>query len=106
LAAIRGPKGARGDKGARGERGYAGSGGAAGATGPKGDPGASPEPKSSIITRDGDGKILSVTLEGEPTWSLSRDVDGAVASIEDPETRVTVSRDGDGNVSGTVVEEL
>jgi hypothetical protein len=47
----------------------------------------------------------SLTAEGKPAWTISRNPDGSVASLSNGTTDVAVNRAGDGSVSGTTVTE-
>jgi hypothetical protein len=85
-----------------------GGGGMRGAVGPKGDPGldaGESVPKSASLTRDPNGSVQSVTVEGEAAWVISRNPDGSVAGLTNGTHDVAVDRDEDGAVSGTTVTE-
>ena len=108
LASLRGPRGERGPrgyKGERGPRGYQGAGGGEGKQGPPGPAGqdADTTPKSTSLTRDGNGAVQSVSVAGGSTWTITRNPDGSVAGISDGSTDVAVDRDVDGAVEGTTV---
>jgi hypothetical protein len=86
-----------------------GGGGMRGAVGPKGDPGApggASVPKSVSLTRDANGRIASVTAEGEPTWVVSRNPDRSIAGLTNTVYQVDVDRDEDGAVEGVTATEL
>ncbi|GAF72262.1 unnamed protein product, partial [marine sediment metagenome] len=61
------------------------------------------EPKSAVLTRDGNGSVETVTVEGENTWTLSRNPNGSVASLTDTVYNVAVDRDVEGVVTGVTV---
>jgi hypothetical protein len=110
----RGPQGEpgpKGDKGQRGARGPRGSDGVSviGGTGPQGPPGPQgepPTPASATLTRNPDGSVASVSVEGGTTYTVARNPDGSVAAIDNPQRNVTVDRDGEGTVTGVTVTEL
>jgi len=94
----------KGKKGERGKTGYPGEPGPAGRQGPPGEP-ASSDPQSATLTRDANGSVASVTVEGESAWVISRNPDGRVASLTNGIHDVAVDRAADGSVSGTSVTE-
>jgi len=102
LRGEKGPKGDKGDPGSQGPRGYPGAG-AVGPAGPPGADGGASVPKSATLTRDGNGSVQSVTVEGENTWTISRNPSGSVASLTDTVYSVAVDRDGDEIVTGITV---
>ena len=101
LEAIRGP---RGRKGAKGDRGPAGAGGQ-GPRGLQGPPGEAPSPVSLSLTRDESGAVATITPEGKPTQTITRNADGSVTSIVSPERTVRFLRDAEGSLTGTEVTE-
>jgi YD repeat-containing protein len=105
LRGPRGPRGFKGERGSQGPRGNPGVGGGAGPAGPQGPAGQSPVPVSTSLTRDANGRVASVALEGGATWSVTRNANGSVASLSDSSTTVDVDRDAGGVVSGTTVTE-
>jgi hypothetical protein len=68
-----------------------------------GDSGHIHEPKSATLTRDVNGAVETVTVEGEATWTLSRNPNESVASLTDGTYNVAVDRDGNGIVTGVTV---
>jgi hypothetical protein len=85
-----------------------GGGGMRGAPGPAGPPGTSHEhvPRSATLTRDENGSVASVTVEGESAWTITRNPDGSVASLTNGDHNVAVDRDEDGAVEGVTATEL
>ena len=65
--------------------------------------GHSHAPKSATLTRDISGSVETVTVEGENTWTLSRNPNGSVASLTDTVYNVAVDRDVEGVVTGVTV---
>jgi hypothetical protein len=57
------------------------------------------------LSRDANGAVQSVAVEGGATWTISRNADGSVASLSDASTTVDVDRDEAGTVTGTTVSE-
>jgi hypothetical protein len=105
----RGPGGFKGDKGEEGERGlqgWSGGGGGRGPAGPPGPPGGSGVPQSATLTRDSNGAVQSVTVEGESAWVIDRNPDGSVAGLSNAVHDVAVDRDEDDVVEGITVTEL
>jgi hypothetical protein len=88
--------------------GGGGGTGPAGPPGPEGPPGTSHEhvPKSAVLTRDSNGSVESVTVEGQSTWTISRNPDGSVAGLTDGTHDVAVDRDPAGIVTGVTATEL
>ena len=80
--------------------------GPAGREGPAGPAGGASVPRSATLTRDANGSVASVTVEGEDTWTISRNADLSVASLTDTVHLVEVDRDGDGVVTGVTATEL
>ena len=99
-----GAKGAKGERGSQGPRGYSG-GGSMGPPGPPGPAGSS-TPQSTSLSRDANGRVQSVAVEGQSAWVISRNPDGSVAGISDGSTDVDVDRDEAGIVTGTTVTDL
>lgn len=64
---------------------------------------AAAAPKSATLTRDGNGAVETVTVEGEATWTLSRNPDESVSSLDNGTYNVAVDRDGNGAVTGITV---
>jgi hypothetical protein len=58
------------------------------------------------LSRDANGAVQSVTVEGEAAWVITRNEDGSVASLSNGTTDVAVDRDADGIVEGTTVTDL
>jgi hypothetical protein len=85
--------------------GTGGGSGPPGPVGPPGAPGGASVPKSVSLTRDANGRIASVTAEGDPTWVVSRNTDQSIAGLTNTVYQVDVDRDEDGRVSGTTVSE-
>ena len=54
-----------------------------GREGPAGPAGGESVPRSATLTRDANGSVASVTVEGEDTWTISRNADLSVASLTD-----------------------
>jgi hypothetical protein len=84
-------------------------GGGRGAPGPAGPPGADggeSVPQSATLTRDENGAVASVTVEGESAWVVSRNPDGSVASLTNGDHDVAVDRDEAGIVTGVTATEL
>lgn len=104
----RGEKGEKGQRGARGPRGYDGVSviGPKGPPGPQGEPGTAPVPASATLTRNPDGSVASVSVEGGSVYTVARNPDGSVAAIDNPERNVSVDRDPEGVVTGITVQEL
>ena len=109
LEGERGPQGPRGPAGPAGMglRGPAGPQGEIGPSGPQGPAGpaggeAGP-PQSASLTRDGGGAVQTVTVGTDPTWTITRNPDGSVASLFNTNYTVAVNRDGDGAVTGVTV---
>jgi hypothetical protein len=96
----------KGKKGQRGKIGYPGEPGPAGREGPAGPAGGESVPRSATLTRDANGSVETVTVEGEDTWTISRNADLSVASLTDTVHLVEVDRDGDGIVTGVTATEL
>jgi hypothetical protein len=86
--------------------GGGGSPGPAGPPGPQGIPGAASIPRSATLTRDSNGSVETVTVEGENTWTISRNPNSSVASLTDTVYLVEVDRDGSGIVTGVTASEL
>jgi hypothetical protein len=64
------------------------------------------ENEGGTITRDGDGKVETIEVEGQrnnKTITITRDGNGKVASTNDGTRTITITRDGDDKVSGWVV---
>ena len=103
-----GPKGEKGTRGPKGPRGYDGVSvvGPKGPPGPQGEPGTAPVPASATLTRNPDGSVASVSVEGGSTYTVARNPNGSVAAIDNPQRNVTVDRDGEGVVTGVTVTEL
>jgi hypothetical protein len=95
-------------KGLQGIQGFPGYPGGGGARGPAGPPGPSHEhvPQSATLTRDGNGAVQSVTVEGESAWVISRNPDGSVASLTNGDHDVAVDRDEDDAIEGVTSTEL
>lgn len=64
------------------------------------------DPKDATITRDGNNRILTVTASGEATWTISRNANQRVSSINNGIYNVTVNRDGNGRVTGVTSVKL
>ena len=96
----------KGKQGQRGKIGYPGEPGPRGREGPAGPAGGESVPRSATLTRDANGSVASVTVEGEDTWTISRNVDLSVASLTDTVHLVEVDRDVDGIVTGVTATEL
>jgi len=90
-------------KGKEGKKGRMGAGGSDGPRGAPGPPGEAPAPVSTALTRDAEDRVATITPEGRPTWTISRNPDGSVASITDGETDVAVDRDAEDRVEGITV---
>jgi hypothetical protein len=96
-------------KGRRGKVGYPGepgSTGAQGAAGPEGPPGDDSVPQSAELTRDSDGRVETVTVAAEPTWTIVRGPDGRVQSLTNTVHDVEVNRTPAGVVTGITATEL
>jgi hypothetical protein len=94
-------------KGKRGPTGYPGAPGSAGIRGPVGADGGDSAPRSATLTRDSNGRVLSVSVEGAPApWVISRNPSGSVASMTDTIHSVEVDRDEDEIVTGVTATEL
>jgi len=63
-------------------------------------------PKSATLTRDTNGAVATVTVEGEDTWTLTRNLDGSVSGLSDTNYSVEVNRDGNGIVTGVTATQL
>jgi hypothetical protein len=63
-------------------------------------------PQSATLTRDSNGSVETVTVEGENTWTISRNPNSSVASLTDTVYLVEVDRDGSGIVTGVTATEL
>lgn len=64
------------------------------------------DPKTAVITRDGNDRVLTVAAVGEATWTISRNVEQRVSSLNNGIYNVTVSRDGNGRVTGVTSVKL
>jgi YD repeat-containing protein len=58
------------------------------------------------LTRDTNGNVTTATVEGEATWTFSRDANGRVTGLTNGVKNVVVNRDGSGAVAGTSVTDL
>jgi hypothetical protein len=87
---------------------FMGGAGSRGAPGPAGPPGTSHEhvPQSATLTRDVNGDVETVTVEGKAAWVITRDAGGRIASLSDGAYDVAVDRDEDGAVEGVTSTEL
>jgi hypothetical protein len=103
-----GEDGEPGEEGEQGPRGWPGGGGsgAVGPAGPPGPPGDSSVPQSASLTRDSNGRVQSVTVEGESPWVIDRNANGTVAGLSNSAHDVAVDRDEDDVVEGITVTEL
>jgi hypothetical protein len=63
-------------------------------------------PQSATLTRDENGSVQSVTVEGEAAWVITRDAGGRIASLTDGAYNVSVDRDETGAVEGVTSTEL
>jgi hypothetical protein len=101
-----GEDGEPGVDGERGLQGWSGGGGGRGPAGPPGPPGDSGVPQSATLTRDSNGAVQSVTVEGAESWIIDRNPDGSVAGLSNSAHDLAVDRDEDGFVEGVTVTEL
>ena len=102
----RGEPGKKGDRGLQGRHGYDGGGGTRGPPGPPGADGGESVPQSATLTRDANGAVASVTVEGKAAWIITRDNDGSIVSLSDGDHNVDIDRDEAGVVTGTTVSEV
>jgi hypothetical protein len=97
-----GPQGKQGEEGERGLQGWSGGGGWASGGGSDHEH----VPQSATLTRDSNGAVQSVTVEGESAWVIDRNPDGSVAGLSNAVHDVAVDRDEDDVVEGITVTEL
>jgi hypothetical protein len=64
------------------------------------------DPKTIVITRDGNDCVLTVTATGEATWTVSRNPDDSISSLDNGIYNVAVNRDGNGLVTGVTSVKL
>ncbi len=77
-----------------------------GPVGPEGPAGGDSVPQSATLTRDANGSVASVTVEGKAAWVIARNPDGSVAGLTDGTHDVAVDRDAGGIVTGVTATEL